>query len=121
MNNKMERLKWFEANLKDKHPEVSIEDLSQSFRLDPDVFTQNIINGQEFDSMAGSVIKGFLGCSLNEFVEGGRAICAEGSQPHSLKANDDDWQSLMAEAGKVLKGDDDKAKALATIIRLMRK
>ena len=117
----MERLKWFEANLKDKHPDVTIEELSQSFRLDPGVFTQNIINGQEFDSMAGSVIRGFLGCSLNEFVEGGRAICADGSQPSTLKKEGDDWQSLMTEAGKILKADDDKARALATIIRLMLK
>lgn len=121
MDNKDDRLKWFEANLNDKHPGVSLDDLSQSFRLNPDNLRCKIANGQEFDSMVGSVIKGFLGCSLNEFVEGGRAICAEGSQPAPLKNDGGDFQGLLNEARDILKAGGDKAQALTTIIRLMKK
>lgn len=121
MDNKDKRLKWFKTNLSDKHPGVSLEDLSLSFRLEPELLINKIINGQEFDSMAGSVIHGFLGCSLNDFVEGGRAICEEGNKPDHQKTESDDFQAFLDDARDILKAGGENARALATIISLMKK
>lgn len=121
MENKKDRLKWFEANLADKHPGVTLAELSQSFRLDPEVFQSNIVNGQEFDSMAGSVIKGFLGCTLNEFVEGGKAICAQGSQPVSSGPTASGRvEDVLKDVRTILEKGGEKAQALKTIIDLMK-
>lgn len=121
MESKDKRLKWFKANLSDKQPGVSLEELSLSFRLEPELLISKIINGQEFDSMAGSVIQGFLGCSLNDFVEGGRVICEEGSKPDHQNTESDDFQALLNDARDILKAGGERAQALATIISLMKK
>jgi len=123
MEDKKDRLKWFEANLEDKHPGLTLAELSQSFRLDPEVFQSNVINGVEYDSMAGSVLKGFLGCTLNEFVEGGKAICAQGGQPGASASASNasgGLDGLLNDARLILEKGGDKAQALRTIISLMK-
>lgn len=121
MDSKADRLKWFEANLADKHPDLSIDELSRSFRIEPEVFKSNIASGQEFTSMAGSVVKGFLGCTLNEFVEGGRAICGDGNAPAAGQSAGDGTEALLERARKILKAGGDQAQALKTILSLMGK
>ena len=118
MNNPQNRLKWFEAALNDKMPGTNIDDLSQSLRVDSDIFKNHILQGQEFDSMAGSVIKGILGCSINEFVENGRAICGYVS-PNKTAAEPSSENEYLIIAEKIMKQGGENAAALKRIIKLM--
>ena len=122
MHNPSDRLNWFEAALKEKHPDTSIDELSHSLRLDPDLFKNHISQGTEFDAMAGGVIKGILGCTINEFVENGRAICGQG-QPTAPAASANSSgvgvDNYLDRARLILERGGENAEALKTMIRLM--
>ncbi|MDR1043985.1 MAG: hypothetical protein LBP33_02565 [Candidatus Adiutrix sp.] len=120
MTKPADRLKWFEAALQEKHPGASLEDLSQSLRLDSDLFKQHISQGTEPGAMAGSVIKGLLGCSINEFVENGRSLCGdeEPGRPGSSAASE--IAAWLDRARSVLEAGGEKAETLKGILKLMK-
>ena len=120
MNNTDDRLKWFDAALREKHPGTTLEDLSQSLRLDPGLLKQHITQGREPDSMAGSVIRGILGCSINEFVENGRAICGYEEPGQAGAAAPAEIMAWLDQARAVLEGGGEKAETLKGVLKLMK-
>jgi len=116
----MNRLKWFETALQERHPGVTIEDLSRSLRISPEVFRDHITQGAEFDSMAGSVLQGLLGCSLNEFVEAGKTLSNGGPAPsETASAADADLSALLGKAKRIMEAGGDRADVLKKFISIL--
>ncbi len=123
MNNPYgERLKWFNAALKEKYPDTTVEDLSSSVRIDPELFQGHIENATEPDTLTEGVVRGILGCSINEFVENGRAIC--GFEPQSAPSSSvppaGEVAELLAKARQILEKGGDNAISLKNMIKLMK-
>ncbi|MDL2260338.1 hypothetical protein LJB99_05655 [Deltaproteobacteria bacterium OttesenSCG-928-K17] len=117
-----ERLKWFNRALNEKMPGTTVEDLSVSLRIEPSVFIEHIVNGREFDSMAGSVIQSLLGGTLSDFVDSGRdeaggAGALAGASAASGPAAES--RALLDKAARIFDAGGPQAEALATIIKLM--
>ena len=107
------RLQQFEAALSEKFPDMTLEELSASLRVDLETLKNHISQGTKIGAMADSVLPGLLGASLEEFIGQDQAT-AGAAQAAS------DIEPLLAKARRVLEAGGDNAVTLRTILNSIK-
>lgn len=119
----MNRIKWFQAAMAEKFPDMTMDEFSASLGVEPSAFQKYIETGSGMPPFTVNVLHGILGATADEFVERGR-LMSEPDQPalpaEISKSPVQSIDELLAKARAVLDGGGDQALTLRTVINLLK-